>query len=324
MVVYIDLIFIFNLVIDATVLWLTGWMRKLKVPWWRILLSALLGALYVIMMFLPVLSFMYTFLIKFGLSLMMLWIAFGFKSLQHYIRNLGTFYMINFAAAGGIVGIHYLLQNTGDIWNGIRFTTSGGFAFELGIGFWFIIIMFFVVMYGFKVVQSSKRKFDDRQVYLAEVRVVISNQEVRCRGLLDTGNQLCDPLTRIPVMVMEATLWQDHLPESWKGKLADGEADKLIMEMGEESNFLWQDRIRLVPYRGVNRSAAFMLALKPDLVEVNINGMTTTTTRVLIGLDGGELSGEGAYRAIIHPELVQDDSATPSQIEIPVGSPPTM
>jgi stage II sporulation protein GA (sporulation sigma-E factor processing peptidase) len=324
MVVYIDLIFIVNLLIDVIVLWLTGWMRKIKAPWWRIILSAFLGALYVIMMFVPELTFMYTFLIKFGLSLIMLWIAFGFGSLQQYLRNIGSFYMINFAAAGGIIGIHYLLQNTGELWNGIWFTTSGGLSFELKIGFWFTFIVFIIVIYWFKAVQSSKRKLDNRQVYLAEVRVVIGGQQVNCTGLLDTGNQLSDPLTRQPVMVMEASLFEDHLPESWKGKLSDGEADKLIMELEQESNFIWQDRLRLVPFRGVNRGAAFMLALKPDLVEINMNGTLSRTTRVLIGLDGGTLSAEKAYRAIIHPDLIQEDNNIATQAVVTNRIPPSI
>ncbi|OAB33899.1 sigma-E processing peptidase SpoIIGA [Paenibacillus glacialis] len=314
MVVYIDLIFITNLLIDGTLLWLTSWMRKLKVPWWRISLSALLGALYVIMMFVPELTFMYTFLIKFGLSLIMLWIAFGFGSLQHYMRNMGAFYIINFAAAGGIIGIHYLLQNSGDLWSGIWYTTSGGLSFELKIGFWFMFIVFIIVMLWFKIVQSSKRKLDNRAVYFAEVKVNIGSEQVKCTGLLDTGNQLCDPLTRIPVMVMEASLWGDHLPASWRDKLAEGDADKLVMELEEGSTFAWQDRLRLVPYRGVNRGAAFMLALKPDSVEICMDGKISITTRVLVGLDGGTLSSEKAYRAIIHPDLIHDGNPTTNVI----------
>lgn len=310
MVVYIDLIFMTNLLIDGTLLWLTSWMRKIKTPWWRISLSATLGALYVIMMFVPELTFMYTFLIKFGLSLVMLWIAFGFGSLQHYMRNMGAFYIINFAAAGGIIGIHYLLQNSGDLWSGIWFTTSGGLSFELKIGFWFTVIVFIIVILLFKIVQSSKRKLDSRHVYFADVKVNIGGEYVECTGLLDTGNQLCDPLTRIPVMVMEVSLWKDYLPASWIDKLAEGEADKLVMELGAESNFAWQDRLRLVPYRGVNRGAAFMLALKPDSVEICMDGNLSITTRVLIGLDGGTLSAEKAYRAIIHPDLIHEGNPT--------------
>ncbi|WP_044876147.1 sigma-E processing peptidase SpoIIGA [Paenibacillus sp. IHBB 10380] len=310
MIVYIDLIFMTNLLIDGSLLWLTGWMRKITMQWWRILLSAVVGALYVMMMFVPQLSFMFTFLIKFGLSLIMLLVAFGFRSLQNYIRNIGSFYIINFAAAGGIIGIHYLLQSSSELWSGIWFTTSGGLSFELKIGFWFIFIVFFIVMIWFKIVQSSRNKLVNRHTYLGEVTVHIGGQSVSCTGLLDTGNQLSDPLTRMPVMIMEVALWEDHLPASWKGKLAEGEADKLVVELGEDEKFAWQDRLRLVPYRGVNRGTAFMLALKPDSVEVVMEGKVTITTRVLVGLDSGILSTERAYRAIIHPDLVQEDSAS--------------
>lgn len=125
LVVYIDLIFAANLLIDGVLIWLTGWLVKEKIAWWRLFLSALVGALYVVMMFVPELSFLYTFMIKFGLSVLLLLIAFGYRSLQGYLRALGAFYVINFAAAGGILGIHYLLQSTGDIWNGILFTSTG-------------------------------------------------------------------------------------------------------------------------------------------------------------------------------------------------------
>ncbi|MCM2999627.1 sigma-E processing peptidase SpoIIGA [Paenibacillus cellulositrophicus] len=311
MVVYIDLIFITNLLIDGALLWLTAWMRKLKPPWWRLIVAAVVGALYVVMMFVPQLSFMYTFLVKLGLSLLMLWITFGFGSLQNYIRNMGAFYIINFAVAGGIIGIHYLLQNSGEIFNGIWFTASGGMSFELKIGFWFTFIGVFGMLLWFKMVHSTRKQVESRSVFMGEVAVEIGGHRVTCRGLLDTGNQLSDPLTRTPVMVMEASLWADRLPSGWCERLADGEPDKLVMEL-EHMDFAWQDRLRLVPYRGVNRSASFMLAIKPDAVEVRIGDGVHRSSKVLVGLDGGQLSGDRSYQAIIHPKLVEDDAQSPA------------
>ncbi|MDR0268923.1 sigma-E processing peptidase SpoIIGA [Paenibacillus sp.] len=308
MVVYIDLIFITNLLIDGALLWLTAWMRKQRLRWWRITVSAAVGAMYVVMMFLPELSFMYTFIVKIASSLLMLWIAFGFGSLQNYIRNMGAFYIINFAAAGGIIGIHYLLQNAGEIFNGIWYTASGGLSFELKIGFWFAFIMCFAVLLWFKLVYSSRRKLENRQMYMGEVTVVIAGYKVSCTGLLDTGNQLADPLTRTPVMVMEASLWKEKLPETWLERLSTGGPDKLVLEL-DDADFEWRDRLRLVPYRGVNRGSAFMLAIKPDVVEIRIGDQTSRTVKVLIGLDGGNLSGDRSYRAIIHPELVQEEGS---------------
>ncbi|NMO94770.1 sigma-E processing peptidase SpoIIGA [Paenibacillus lemnae] len=302
--VYIDLIFLVNLLIDGVLLALTAWMRRLNPRKWRLFLSAVTGAMYVVMMFVPELGFLFTFLVKFGLSLIMLWIAFGFVSLQSFLRNLGAFYMVNFAAAGGIIGFHYFMQSSGDLFNGIWFTASGGLTFELKVSFWFMCIALFAVIMIFRAVQTTRRQVEQRETLLGQVTVEMGETTITCTGLLDTGNQLSDPLTRIPVMVMEASLWKDILPASWRTRL--GEPDKWIMELDGET-FAWQDRLRLIPYRGVNRGAAFMLALKPDRVIIEMNGHLYEPVRVLIGLDGGTLSGEGAYQAILHPELVQGD-----------------
>ncbi|MEK3788180.1 MULTISPECIES: sigma-E processing peptidase SpoIIGA [Paenibacillus] len=303
MVVYLDLIFLVNLVIDAVLIMVTAWMRKLRPAWWRVLLSSAVGAAYVVMMFFPPLTFAFTFLIKFMLSVIMLLISFGFGGLQRFLRTLGAFYIVNFVAAGGILGTHYLVQNPGEVMNGIWFSASGGLSFELKIGFWFVLCMFAVVMIIFKTVQAARQRSEQLGSYLGEVEASIDGVSVRCTGLLDTGNQLVDPLTRIPVMIMELSLWSTYFPESWERKLKNGEADNLVTELGEEE-FRWQDRLRLIPYRGINKGTAFMLALKPDEVTVTMNGLRSTSKRVLIGLDSGTLSSEGRYRAVIHPDLI--------------------
>lgn len=213
--------------------------------------------------------------------------------------------MVNFAAAGGILGIHYLLQNSGEVWNGIWYSASGGLGFSLEVGSIFTVVVFFIVIVWFKMVVASRRATERVESCLAEVRVRIDETTVQCTGLVDTGNQLKDPLTRWPVMVMEASLWDHVLPDSFLGRLAAEQADNLIMEWSDEELFPWRDRLRLVPYRGINKGSQFMIALKPDEVSIVQEGRIMTTNRVLIGLDGGRLSAEAAYRAIIHPVLIE-------------------
>ncbi|WP_435368221.1 sigma-E processing peptidase SpoIIGA [Paenibacillus polysaccharolyticus] len=313
-VVYVDLIFLTNLCIDGALIGLTAWMRQTKLVWWRWLLSAIVGALYVVMMFVPQFDFLFTFLIKFGFSLVMLSIAFGYKGLQAFVRTLGTFYVINFVAAGGILGVHYMLQSSGELFNGIWFTASGGMSFDLKVAFWFTFIVFFAVLILFKIVQGAKRKSDRMSTYLGQVEVRIDEVVVSCTGLLDTGNQLTDPLSRMPVMVMEVSLWQTMLPDSWNSRLKNESPENLIMEL-DQKHFRWQDRLRLVPYRGINKGTAFMMAVKPDRVTVTMDGTDYVTTKVLIGLDGGVLSSDGKYQAVIHPELVQEAASAQSKAQ---------
>lgn len=266
--------------------------------------AAAIGASYVAMMFVPSLSFFYTFVLKFGLSMIMLLTAFGFGSLQNYIRNMGAFYVINFVAAGGILGFHYLMQNSGDVLNGIWYSRTGGLGFELKIGFWLVVFGFLLSIIIYKTVIKSRAQKEKMTQYLADVRVWIEGEEAVCMGLIDTGNQLVDPLTRTPVMIMEVDSWKGVFPQGWSTNLRDLEADQIILQLSEEA-FVWQDRLRIVPFRGVNRGKTqWMLALKPDKVAITHEGTTTESSRVLIGLDGGKLSADGSYQAIVHPALL--------------------
>jgi stage II sporulation protein GA (sporulation sigma-E factor processing peptidase) len=306
-VVYVDLIFLINFLIDGAVLYTTAWTRKTSAKPWRIAASALVGASYVVMMFFPSLSFMLTFAVKCLFSLAMIWIAFGFGGLQAFVRNLAAFYLINFAVAGGIFGFYYFLQSSGEVMNGILYTRSGGTVFQIKVGTGFVLIGALLMFWLYRQVTTATKRRQAMSQYLAQVKIRIGDYESQCTGLIDTGNQLYDPLTRTPVMVLEAEQWSQVLPEPWMRRIRQSEVDQLVNAIGTD-DFIWQDRIRLVPYRGVNRGTQFMLAVKPDQVVVRFHDNEVVNERVLVGLDGGKLCADGSYQAIIHPTLVNLDA----------------
>ncbi|MNZ71209.1 Sporulation factor SpoIIGA [compost metagenome] len=304
MAVYVDVLFLRELLVDGAILLICAWARHLKPRPWRVLLASAVGACYVVFMLLPQLSFLFTLAVKIIMSLFMVWIAFGYPSFQHFMRNIAAFYAVNFVAAGAVLGIYYLLmQGSGEVWRTITFV-NGSMRVELKMGLFYFIAAFCIGLYIYRTVLTQKRERELVLTHLAEVKIVIGDRIQSCTGLIDTGNQLYDPLTRTPVMVTEATLWQDDLPESWLNSIQDAQVDRLIAGLDEQA-FAWQDRLRLVPFRGVNRGSQFMLALKPDAVEITREGQVFESRKVLIGLDGGKLASDGAYRAIIHPSMVQ-------------------
>jgi len=303
-VVYLDLIFLINFVTDGALLLATAWTRKISFRIWRIALASAIGASYVIMMLFPELSVLFTFTAKFLFSALMIVTAFGFGKLPIFLRNLATFYLVSFALAGGIFGLHYFFMPSVEVLNGILFTRSGGHLFQLHLTGWFIAAVFgFMVWYYLRVFRSTKMR-EALTSLTAGVEVQVEQFVLECTGLIDTGNQLYDPLTKTPVMIIEAGLWRDVIPEAWIKQIQSSDVDKILAAMGSDS-FIWQDRLRVVPYRGVNRSTQFMLALKPDCVKVSYNDKILQTGKVLIGFDGGTLSSDGSYQAIIHPMLLE-------------------
>lgn len=298
--IYVDVIFLVNFLTDGALLMATAWTRRLRFKMWRIVLAAALGSLYVLLMLAPAFAPLFSFGIKFAVSLSMVAIAFGYGGWQALLRNVAAFYLIAFAAAGGIYGLYYYFLDPEDVLTSIL---TGVFDWPLGYGS--IGVGMAVMLWWFLRVFRGTRQKETLAAHTAQVEVEVKGFRLSCSGLVDTGNQLYDPLTKTPVMIMEAALWKDVLPEAWLRKIRTTDAEQIIAAMGEDE-FIWQDRLRIVPYRGVNRSTQFMLALKPDSVRLSYAGRDWETGKALIGFDGGTLSSDGSYQAIIHPMLVQD------------------
>ncbi|MGU3469930.1 sigma-E processing peptidase SpoIIGA [Paenibacillus sp. D51F] len=302
--VYVDVLFLKELMVDGSMLLLTAWVRGIKAKPWRVLTAAAIGGIYVTLMLFPPLSMLFTVIVKAAISLIIIAVAFGYADTRSFARHVGTFYAVNFVAAGAVLGIYYfLMQGSGKVWRTMTLLRHG-VAFEVQMGGVYAISFLCIGLYVFRSVVSGRRQKELVLTHLAEVSVIIGGKEHRCTGLVDTGNQLYDPLSRTPVMVMEASLWEDEIPPGWMQGIRDSQVDRLIAGLGQEE-FPWQDRLRLVPYRGINKGTQFMLAVKPDTVVIVREGQRSESSKVLIGLDGGKLAADGSYRAIIHPSLVE-------------------
>lgn len=315
MVVYLDIILLLNLAIDTLLLWFTAYFRKERVVWWRMIAAALFGCSYLVFFFFPAFSSMYQWSVKLLFSILMLWIVFGNRRLLSFAQNLIIFYFVAFVFGGGVFGLQYFLAPQNEIVNGLVVTHNDGFGVGfkptlaiVAVGF---TLVFFLGKKSYKAIQEPRRI----ETFLVDVVVTIAKEKVICRGLVDTGNQLHEPITRLPVMIIESRMLAHLLPPSllrqtdenggvWE-KL-DGSWDDLPIE--------WQSRVRLIPYRSVSRGMDFLLAIKPDHVLVVQEGLRYETEKVLIGLNPIPLSADGKYQAIVHPAMMEAYTQEPTFI----------
>ncbi len=303
-VVYADLLFMFNLLMDTILLWLTASIRKISYRKWRILVAAGCGASYVVLLIFPPLSMGYSLIGKCLFGMLMIWIAYGFVSVSQYFKNISTFMMMNFSVAGGIWGLHYLQQPISHIFDDVVYSSAQETVYLYRPTKLFVLIglALGLTLWLFFFYRGTR----ERQMLttcLADIVIEIGEDRSMCKGLVDTGNQLYEPLTRMPVLIAEASLWEAKIPLSWMQSIRNSNVDTLFADVHDEP-FAWQDRLRLIPYRGVNRSTQFMIAVKPDRVIITHQETQYETSQVLVAFDGGVLSARGDYQVIIHPALL--------------------
>jgi len=294
MTIYLDVIWLLNLGTDYLLLMLTGLLLKRKIHVKRILAGSFLASLYVLLIFFPYTAILYHPVFKVFYSMLIVVVSFGFKRFSYFFQNVAMFYLVTFMVGGGLLAIHYFMLTDSELLNGIAEMKTGGFGDPVN---WAFVVIGFPIVWFFsrsRIQQLEVRKliYDE----MAQVEIRINDDVFTLTGLVDSGNQLNDPVTKSPVMIIDMN--GIKLPND----LVERIKNPAMFSNGNHS--VWDSRVRIIPYRAVGQENQFLFALRPDAIRIFQNGKVYKVKRGLIGLSEHPLSSEGDYQCIIHPKML--------------------
>ena len=110
MTIYIDIIFIENIIMNAIILYATSIILKQKVKSSRLIISASIGAIYSILMYITKLTIYSSIISKFILSIVMIYIAFKPQSSKKMFKQIIIFYLTSFVFGGVALNLIYFLR----------------------------------------------------------------------------------------------------------------------------------------------------------------------------------------------------------------------
>lgn len=230
---------------------------------------------------------------KVFLSILLVFIGFGYVSLSVFLQQLFMFYIVSFLAAGTMIGLETMrfsaVERQGfmtDI-SSIMYTR---FSFPIIV---LAILLIWVIFQGIAHFMKTRRQQFSK---IVNITAVLGDTEWEGNALVDTGNQLKDPITRFPVMVMEINLLKDQLSkkelEQWRHMIRSQRVEEL------EHMKQWKGRWSLVPFRTAGQDMKMMFTLKPDYLLIEEEGKPERVDSVLIGLEANVLSSKGDFQMI--------------------------
>ncbi len=178
MIIYLDLLIVINFIFDFLLLLTVNLALKRFSKLYRLFIASLFGEITLLSLFIPITSILFT-LLKLGMGLIMVLIAFGYKTLKYTLYNILYLYMTSIIL--------------------------GGFIYYLSIEFehfnYLIILLIApLVLYVFL---KSIRALKEIKNYYYKVSIVFNNDyKLTLTAFLDTGNKLIDPLTNKPVILI--------------------------------------------------------------------------------------------------------------------------
>ena len=194
MVIYIDLIFFINFAYDFLLLLTVGMVLKRKVKIKRHIISALVGAASIFILFMPFNNYL-LFILKVLVSILMCIISFKYISLRYTFNNLCYLYMCSVILAGFL---YYLDLE-------FSYDHAGLIFFFKGVSVNYLLLMLLSPIILIIYIHSSKKLKNTYNLYY-HVNIFFDDIKISCLALFDNGNSLKDPVTNKPVIILNKKL----------------------------------------------------------------------------------------------------------------------
>lgn len=260
MVIYLDILLLENLVVNLFLLYITARTLRVKVELRYIILAATIGSLYVITLVYPQLKSFSSVSFKIIVAVILVLISFRKRKIMFNIKALAIFILYSMMLAGACMFVQY--SEDYDINNSVIIN----FSYKKLM----ISVMIIYMIIDRVIVYIKERKDLSNLVY--NIDIVLKNSQKNIKAFLDTGNNLREPATNLPVVIVEKSVFKDVDLKSY---------DKFY-----------------IPYRVVSGQGGNLQGFKPEYIKIH-QGDETTTREVIVAFCEERLSDFNDYEALL-------------------------
>lgn len=203
----------------------------------------------------------------------MIYIAFFPKTIKMLFKYLIILYLTSFVFGGCAFFLLYYIKPQ-EIFYKNGFLTG---TYPIKIAFLGAIVGLAIVSIAFKVIKNRLSKND----MFCDVEIGYREKTVNARLMIDSGNLLKDPITNIPVIVVE----KEKLREIIESEVLDGLEnivygidEDLTKKIGED----YISRFRLIPFSSLGKQNGMLIGFKPDKIIIKFDGIEIEKNNVII------------------------------------------
>ena len=253
---YVDVLFLVNFFMDYILLLFVWQTLHCDTKHIRITVGAILGAvLTCVLIILPIPNPLIEFVLLHTIvNSCMIQVGLKIKNISVFLRALVLFYIGAFFVGGIVESISQHIEIGSMV---LFFAIIGYYA---AIGMWRFL-----------------SKLQRWNTHIVEVELIDMETKIKIKGLLDTGNSLCDPISGEPVSVVSKEI---------AGEIASKNEKK----------------IRYIPYQSVGKTNGSMVIFRIEKMYVS-GEKNYCFDNPLLGVSEETVSAAGTYEMILNPNL---------------------
>lgn len=267
MVVYLDMLLLENFLVNLFLLTITMQTIKKKVPTGRLMLSSIIGTSYVLTIVIPKLQLFATTPFKIVVAIIMILIAIKDKSVIEILKAMGIFVLYSILLAG--MAFYLAIKDNPSL-------SPSAMIYNFSYKNLILSLMITYILVYKLIVYVKERRILTSYVYNTEI--CIDNVKTIIKAFLDTGNELREPATNLPVIIVEKELFKD-----------------LNLKTHDIYN---------IPYSVVNGYNGKLIGIRPDSVKINING-DMREKNLILAFSDKKLSKHSDYNGLLPRGIIE-------------------
>lgn len=295
MTIYIDIVLIENLIMNYIILFTTAVVLKIKVNHIRLILASLLGAGYSIIAYMGIIKVYSSIILKIILSVLIIYIAFNPQNIKKMCKDLLLFYLVSFVFGGATFALIYIIKPQNILMkNGLFLGTYTLKTVMLGA-----VVAFCIIIGAFAIIKNKISKKD----MFCEIEILINQKKIKTKAMIDTGNMLKEPITNVPVIVVEHILLYSCMPKEILNNLKEimgGDFKNMPCDIQEK----YISKLKLIPFSSLGKQNGMLIGIRPEYVKVITDEQEKINKNVIIGIYEKSLTKKGEYQALIGIELL--------------------
>ena len=295
MTIYIDIVLIENLIMNYIILFTTAVVLKIKVNHIRLILASLLGAGYSIIAYMGIIKVYSSIILKIILSVLIIYIAFNPQNIKKMCKDLLLFYLVSFVFGGAAFALIYIIKPQNILMkNGLFLGTYPLKTVMLGA-----VVAFCIIIGAFAIIKNKISKKD----MFCEIEILINQKKIKTKAMIDTGNMLKEPITNVPVIVVEHILLYSCMPKEILNNLKEimgGDFKNIPCDIQEK----YISKLKLIPFSSLGKQNGMLIGIRPEYVKIITDEQEKINKNVIIGIYEKSLTKKGEYQALIGIELL--------------------
>ena len=228
--------------------------------------------------------------LKVLLSIIMVYIAFKPTSYKHMLKVILIFYMTSFVFGGAALSLIYFIKPEQAI------TQNGIFLgrYPLKIVFLGGLVGFSIIIVAFKIV---KTKISPKDIFL-EIEIYLGEKNIKTKAMIDTGNMLKEPITNVPVVIIEHSLLYEIIPKQILNNI-----DEILVgnfeDVPEEIKKQYMAKLKFIPFSSIGKTNGMLLGIKAEKIIIKNQENYKTLDKIIIAMYNKSLTKRGEYRALL-------------------------